>query len=72
MRRCSAFGDWSLNTGNGGGEGGGGVQNGKIAGPILFAPRHSRQDYSFFVTPFKGVETFYAPYFSMAKTILLH
>ena len=48
--------DWSLITGRGGG-----LQNGKIAGPKLFAPPPSRQGKTFHTPPFKGWKLFVPP-----------
>ena len=47
--------DWSLITGRGG------LQNGKIAGPKLFAPPPSRQGKTFCAPPFKEWELFVTP-----------
>ena len=47
--------DWSLITGRGG------LQNGKIAGPKLFAPPPSRQGITFHAPPFKGWKLFVPP-----------
>ena len=49
------FRDWSLITGRGG------LQNGKIAGPKLFAPPPSRQGKTFLAPPFIEWKLFAPP-----------
>ena len=55
--------DWSLITGRGG------LKNGKIAGPKLFAPPPSRQGKTFRAPPFKEWKLYAPPPpYNMAKT----
>ena len=58
---CSLLRDWSLITGRGG------LQNGKIAGPKLFAPPPSRQGKTF-RAPLLKSGNFTRPPYNMAKT----
>ena len=63
LRDQSLIRDWSLITGRGGG-----LQNGKTAGPKLFAPPPSRQGKSFGAPPLLKSGNFPRPAYNMAKT----